>query len=184
MEMNKVLENRRCTRKFKDKRVSEKDVLSIMDSALKAPCSGGIFSVRLILVDDKEQKNKVAEACLGQDFIARAPYVIVTCSERKQTEKMYGKFSSTYLRQQAGAAMENMFLKAVDLGLSACWVGGLDDKAIKRILEIPEDVDVEAVMPIGYADEKPGERFKPELFMVSRFNSYKKKASVKKKIVS
>ena len=149
-----------------------------------APCAGGVFSVRMILVDDKEKRRKLAEACLEQDFMAVAPFHIVVCSDKKQTEKLYGKFTETYVKQQAGAAIENMFLKTVSMGLSTCWVGAFDEKAIKRILEIPEEMSVEAVLPIGYAAEKPSQRFKQELFMVSRFNSYPTKASKKKRIVS
>jgi len=175
MKLTEALEKRRCVRMFKSKDVSEKDILNIIACSLNAPCAGGLFSVRAIVVNDKDKKNKIATACLGQEFIANAPYLIVVCSERKQTEKMYGKYANNYLKQQAGAAIENMFLKTVDLKLSTCWVGSFDENAIKRILDIPADVDVEVVLPIGYAHENPEERLKPELNSILRLNSYKAK---------
>jgi hypothetical protein len=185
MKLDEVLEKRRCVRKFKDKAVKESVILEIANSALKAPCAGNIFSVRMILVDDAEKKKKIAEACLEQDFMAKAPHLIVVVSEKQQTKKMYGKFSENYIKQQAGAAIENMFLKIVDLGLSTCWIGAFEEKSLKRVLDIPEDVDVEAILPIGYADEKADEKlFKPELKSIIRINSYKAKPTRPKRIES
>lgn len=183
MQLVDAIGKRRCVRKFKDKNVSEKDILDIIACSLNAPCAGGFFSIKAIVVNDKEKKNQIAEACLGQTFIARAPYLIVICSDRKQTEKMYGRFAQTYIKQQAGAAIQNMFLRVTDLKLSTCWIGAFDEKVIKRILTIPDDVDVECVLPVGHADEKPEERLKPELNSILRLNSYKAKPyKIKKKI--
>lgn len=185
MELKEAIEKRRCVRKFKLKSCSPHDILTICESALKAPCAGGLFSLKLIIVDDKEMKGKLAEAALEQDFMNEASHIIVVCSERKQTERSYGKYASAYLRQQAGAAIENMFLRAVDMGLSACWVGAFNEDAIKRLLKVPEDVDVEALLPIGYGAEKPEEKSKPELRMVVRLGDYVTKTGpVKKKIHS
>ncbi|MBU2523311.1 MAG: nitroreductase family protein [Nanoarchaeota archaeon] len=175
MQLIDALEKRRCVRKFKNKDVSEKEMLDIISCSLNAPCAGGLFSVRTIIVNDNEKKNKIAEACLGQTFIAKAPYLIVVCSDKKQTEKMYGKYANNYIKQQAGAAIQNMFLRITDLKLATCWVGSFDENAIRRILDIPSEMDVEAVLPVGYADEKVEERLKPELNSVLRLNSYKTK---------
>jgi len=173
MQLSDVIEKRRCVRKFKDKKVDEKDILKIVGSSLNSPCAGGLFSVRVIVVNDREKKNRITEACLGQTFMAKAPYFLVICSDKTQTNNMYGRFARAYARQQAGAAIQNMFLRTVDLKLSTCWVGAFDDKVIKRVLTIPEDVDVEAVLPIGYADEEPEKRLKPSLKSILRLNSYK-----------
>ena len=185
MQLIDVLSKRKCVRKFKSTGVSEKDILDIVACSLNAPCAGGLFSVRVIVVNDKNKINKIAEACLGQEFIANAPYVLVVCSDKKQTEKMYGKYSNDYLRQQAGAAIENMFLRITDLKLATCWVGSFDENAVKRILEIPAEVDVEAVLPVGYSAEKTEKKFRPELNMILRHNSYKKKPYlIRKKIAT
>lgn len=173
MQLTDVIEKRRCTRKFKEKDVSEKDILKIIACSLNAPCAGGLFSVRTIVVNDREMKNKISEACMGQTFMARAPYFIVVCSDRSQTDKMYGRFARAYARQQAGAAIQNMFLRTIDLKLATCWVGAFDEKVIKRILTIPEGVDVEAILPVGYADEKPEKRVGPSLNSILKLNSYR-----------
>ena len=42
-----------------------------------------------------------------------------------------------------------MLLKITDLGLASCWIGAFYDEAVKRILGIPEEIEVEAIIPIS-----------------------------------
>ncbi len=173
MTLDSIIKSRRSIRKFKsNKKCKPQNIFDIMNSARMAPCAGGIFSVRLILVEDKNVKKKIAEACLGQNFIVDSSYVVVVVSERKQTERLYGKYASVALRQQAGAAIQNMLLKATELKLACCWVGSLDEQALKRILRVPENVDIEAVIPIGYAAEKAKERKLPSLNSIVKSEKY------------
>lgn len=185
MKLTEAIEKRRCVRKFKNKDVDEKDILDILSCSLNAPCAGGLFSIKVVVVNDKDKRNKIADACLQQSFIAKAPYILVVCSDGSQTKKMYGKFAPGYLKQQAGAAIQNMFLRITDLKLSSCWIGSFDDNAIKRVLDIPADLEVEAILPVGYADEKPGHRTLPLLNNILRLNSYKTKPyKIKKRMMT
>ena len=43
-----------------------------------------------------------------------------------------------------------MILAATDIGLGTCWIGGFDNKKVKRILEIPPRIKIIAMTPIGY----------------------------------
>ncbi|GAI98373.1 unnamed protein product, partial [marine sediment metagenome] len=110
---------------------------------------GGIYSLRFILVDDKEKIQKLAEAC-QQDFVGAVSYLVVACSNCSKTLNSYGERGKRYCKQQAGAGVQNFWLKLEEKGLSSCWIGAFADEQIKSILKIPEDVDVEAVFPIGY----------------------------------
>jgi nitroreductase len=55
-------------------------------------------------------------------------------------------------------AVEHMVLQAVELGLGTCWVRWYDDNKVKEILDIPDFVEVIALMPVGVPDEDPGQR--------------------------
>ena len=67
-----------------------------------------------------------------------------------------------YSHQQCGAAIETFLLKLVDVGLSGCWVGSFADHHIKTTLGIPEDVNIEAIIPIGYERIEKGRSKRPE----------------------
>ena len=55
--------------------------------------------------------------------------------------RVYDERALKSLPQQAGAAIENFLLKITDLGLSTCWTGAFSDEQVKRILQIPEDIE-------------------------------------------
>lgn len=47
-------------------------------------------------------------------------------------------------------AFTNLILAARAEGLRTCWIGLFDYKEAKKTLDIPEDVNVVAITPIGY----------------------------------
>jgi nitroreductase len=55
-------------------------------------------------------------------------------------------------------AIEHIVLTAVELGLGSCWVRLFDEKKIKQILNLPENIFVIALLPIGIPDEDPPSR--------------------------
>ena len=55
-------------------------------------------------------------------------------------------------------AIEHMVLHAVELGLGTCWVRWFDDNKVKEILEIPKNIEIIALLPIGYPAEDPPQR--------------------------
>ncbi len=59
------------------------------------------------------------------------------------------------LRRDVTMAMEHLALAATNEGLGACWIGAFNEQSIKSILAIPQDVGVNALMPIGYPSEPP-----------------------------
>ncbi len=182
MEFGDVLKERRSVRNFSVKGISLSDVLEICEAARFSPMAGNIYTIRLILVSNKESKLKLAEAALEQEFIADAPYILVVCSDLTNLGRSYGENAHIFSRQQAGAAIENMFLKATDLGLATCWIGAFDEKAVRRILRIPDKIQVEALLPIALPLSKPSAKKKPELKQVLYFDIWGKDRVKSRKI--
>ncbi len=174
MDLNKVIRERHSVRRFASKKPDWRKIIKAIEASTLAPSAGNISTVRFILVSDKSKIQELAEAAL-QDFIATVDYVVVVCSDNKQVERSYGERGLIYSRQQAGAAIQNFLLKLTDLGLSTCWVGAFSDMTVKRILQLPEDVVVEALLPIGYEYGKGKQRKKPDLDSVLFFDVWKNK---------
>ena len=55
-------------------------------------------------------------------------------------------------------AVDHMTLAATDLGLGTCWVCAFDAKKCHKVLELPENLEVIALLPMGY----PMEESEPE----------------------
>jgi len=155
MEFNEVLAKRRSIRKFLSVPVDRGLVGQILSAGNEAPCAGNIQNWRFLIVQDEAQKQKVANAALQQMWIATAPLIIIVCSETTKIKRYYGmRGERLYAIQNCAAAVENMLLKATDLGLGSCWVSAFDETEIAREFSIPEKIRPQAIIPIGYPGEK------------------------------
>lgn len=173
MELDRAIQKRKSVRKFNEKKNPDwRTIIECIDSARFAPMAGNNYTLKFILVDDREKIAEMTEAC-QQDFIAEAKYVVVACSNPSRAVNLYGEIGNIYSRQQAGAAIENFLLKITESGLSTCWIGYFVEEQIKKILGIPDGINVEAVFPIGYEAEKLKTRkAKIDLNRILYFNSY------------
>ncbi len=173
MELNRTIRNRRSVRGFKEKKPDWRDILDCVDSMRYTPMAGDNFTLKFILVDDREKIVKLARAA-QQDFIVETKYVLVVCSDPSRTVNAYGERGEMYCRQQAGAAIQTFLLKITEAGLSTCWIGHFIEEQVKRELRIPEKINVEAMFPIGYELKRPStRRIKADLDRALYFNLYK-----------
>ena len=178
MEFNKVIQERHSVRKFKAKEPDWRDIIEAIDSARYAPMAGNNFSLKFILVNEKEKLKRLAEAT-QQPFVEDVKYILVVCTVPSRTTLAYEERAQRYLPQQAGAAIQNILLKITDMGLSTCWVGHFVDTIVKETLSISEDVTVEALLPIGYEFKKLTTRkAKIDMDNILYFNKYKNKRLV------
>lgn len=160
MELDLAIQSRRSARKYSDKKPDWRDIIEAIDAMRYAPMAGGMFTLKFILVEDKDDIQKLADAS-QQEFIATAQYVVVVCSAPKLTKNAYEEFADKFLRQQAGAAIQNFLLKCEELNLKTCWIGYFVEEQVKSILKIPENIQVEAMFPIGLESKKLGDKLKP-----------------------
>ena len=184
MELDKAINCRHSVRNFKKtKKPDYRQIITAVEAATKVPLAGNHPSLRYILVQDREKIKKLAEAAV-QDFIKEASFVVVVCSDKKFLEKSYYERGKTYSRQQAGASIQNLLLKLTDLGLSGNWIGAFSNETVKNLLKIPEDIDIEALIPIGYELDKEKQKPKPDLDIVLFFDEWKNKYMKKRAIIS
>lgn len=150
MKLLEAIEKRRSVREFSSRKVKWSDILEAIDAAARAPFAGSINNLKFIIVSNEKTKNEISKQC-QQSWIATAPYIVIACSDETRLSSLYNFRGPIYSRQQSGAAIENFLLRITDLGLSSCWVGAYADELLKQILSIPEHINIEAVLPIGYA---------------------------------
>jgi len=173
MELDKAIQSRYSCRKFASKKPDWRDIIEAIDAARYAPMAGNNFSLRFTIVDDKNKIQQLADAT-QQDFISQAHYVVVVTTEPGRTLNAFEERGKTYLRQQAGAAIQNFLLKIQERGLATCWIGHLLEDEVKRAIKATENTIVEAIFPIGYDYKKSStRRMKIELDRILYFNEYK-----------
>jgi nitroreductase len=172
MDLDKVIKSRHSVRSFKSsKKPSYKDILEIVNAGRYAPLAGNMPCLKYIVVQDSKKIIELSEAA-QQPFFAEVSFAIVVCSDKKLLQRSFYDFAEIYSRQQAGATIENMLLKVTEMGLASCWVGAFDANHIRRILKIPDDVHVEAILPIGYEQGKSKRREKLDINSLVFFDNY------------
>jgi len=173
MSFETLARKRASIRKYSDKKFPIETLMKIIDIGNSAPSPGNLGIIRYIVVEDKEKISKIADACM-QKFIAEAPYLIIVCSRSKDVEVAYDKRAKKYVKQHTGAVIENMLLYITELGLSSCWIGAFSDMIIRDTLKIPEDIEIEAILPIAHQSklDKAKPRKKPGLVERIFFETY------------
>ncbi len=153
MEFDSVIRKRKSVRNFAKKKVGWKVALDAIEAANQSPFAGNHNNLKFLIIENAEKIKKIAKIA-DQPWIAESSLLILVCSDDTHLENLYGERGRVYSRQQAGAATQIILLKLVDLGLSACWVGSYSDELLKESLEIPQHIQIEAIIPIGYEDKK------------------------------
>jgi len=184
MELDKVIEIRRSIRKFKQDPVPDETINKILEAARLAPSGSNIQPWRFIIAKSDQEKEKLRSVTPFR-FALKAPVLIVCCADMTALEKrddrvnelfQAGVFNDvemdglyavpertkeqalSYLAMNVGIAITYIMLKASDLGLGTCWIGGFDPKKTKEILNLDENLYVIALLPIGYYDRLPSQR--------------------------
>lgn len=157
MEFADVIRKRRSVRHFNSKlEVSDADVRALLDAAVAAPTAGNIQPWRFTVVRSLEARERLASA-LSQRWATAAPVVIVVSVDPRPCAARYGdRGEYLYAIQDTAAAVENILLTAVDLGLASCWIGAFDEAAVRDSLGIHAPVTPVAILPVGYSAESAG----------------------------
>ncbi|HKL23969.1 MAG TPA: nitroreductase family protein [Candidatus Nanoarchaeia archaeon] len=173
MKLDNAIKNRKSVRNFNNKKPDWRHIVEAIDSMRYAPKAGNNFSLRTIIIDDEKKIERIAEAS-QQDFIKEVKHLVVVCGDVDRMENLYPERGKKYLKQQAGAAIQNFLLSLEERGLATCWVGHFTEEKVKHLLEIPEKMEVEAIFPIGYEKKvgKEKEKTNPELSSYLFFNKY------------
>jgi nitroreductase len=173
MDTLAAIQKRRSIRKYLEKPISLDVIGAIVESGMMAPNAGNHQAWRFIVVRDLEKRKSLAKASLEQYWMSKAPVHIVIVSEEAQMEKLYGvRGEKLYGIQTCAAAIENILLSATDFGLGSCWIGAFDEVSVSRICGIPPTARAQAIITLGYADEKPDRKVMQPLKRLLFLESY------------
>lgn len=156
MDFFALLKKRHSTRKFKPKEIDSRKTKKLLQAIGSAPSAGNLQSYKIVLVKEREKRRLVAEACFGQGFISTVPIVLVFFADTAKAAGQYGSRGiNLYAVQDATIAAAYAQIAATALGLSSCWIGAFDEARIKKLFNASAQLVPIAVIPIGFAAEKP-----------------------------
>lgn len=85
-------------------------------------------------------------------MITEAPAVLVGIGTSQRVMSNGHRLDSI----DVSIAMTLAMLEAHALGLGTCWMANYTEPELRGALNLPDDISVVAIMPVGYADENPG----------------------------
>jgi coenzyme F420-0:L-glutamate ligase/coenzyme F420-1:gamma-L-glutamate ligase len=179
-----LIKKRRSIRKYSPRKVESSILREVLEAARWAPSAHNAQPWRFIVLTDDGLKRELAEimadawradmikddasievrenmATASVERFTHAPVLIVACLTMKDmikyADESRQKCEHDLAVQSLGAAIQNMLLAAHSKGLGACWFCApiFCKDTVRKVLKIPEDVEPQALITLGYAAEKP-----------------------------
>lgn len=149
-----VLE-RRTIRKYQQIPISIEILKKLVNAARLAPSAANLQPLEYILVTSEELREKVFSTLSWAGYITplgipkegEKPVAYIVVLINRNIVKEGGE-------RDAGAAIENMILTALEEGIASCWICSINREKLREILEIPSHLDIDSVIALGYPAEK------------------------------
>jgi len=148
MHVHEAMKKRKSVRSYLERPVEKEKIDKILEAAQIAPSAKNLQEWRILVVTDKDVRKRLAiESARNQMFVAEAPVVFVCCAETDKANMTCGHSRFTV---DCAIAVDHMTLAAVEEGLGTCWIGAFTQEPVRKILDIPKDIEVFALLPTGY----------------------------------
>lgn len=99
--------------------------------------------------DAGDHRADLAAAAHQQDCVRAASAVLVIAGVFQRTTEKYGERGVRYVHMEVGHVAQNVYLQAGLLNLGTVLVGAFDDRAVKRVLQLPREEEPLGLMPLG-----------------------------------
>jgi nitroreductase len=181
---------RRSIRKFQDKPVPEEALQAILTAAIQAPSGKNRQPWRFIVVQGDKRAEMVRvmregiakEKAEGQDIgsaewsagvMEKAPVTIFVFDAEGMppwlAHSIEQNFRAVVNVQSIGAAIQNMLLAALELGLGSLWICDVFDAYEGLCQWLGEKSALIAAVSFGYPAESPGARPRKPVSEVTRW---------------
>ncbi|WP_085992879.1 nitroreductase family protein [Oceanobacillus senegalensis] len=155
MDVFQAIKERREITKYLSKEIPEDTLKKVEDAGYYAPTGNNLPSKNLIVVKNRDTLNQLAETTPYMKWLYDAPAAIAITGNPEV---------SKYWLQDASIACAFIWLEAVEVGLGSAFgaVYHAEDQEesqkrenhVRKLLNIPNNRRVVAVLGLGYPDEK------------------------------
>ena len=179
-----MIKNRRSVKEYLSKKVSKEALFRILEAGRWSPSAHNAQPWRFIVIQHPTPKQKLAKAMASRwdrdmskngvpkeqresliktsvERFEDAPIIIIACLTMENMDKYPDdrrkKIEYVMAVQSVAAAIENMLLVAYGEGLGSCWFCAplFCQDVVRKILKIPQYVDPQALITLGYPADRP-----------------------------
>jgi nitroreductase len=193
VELDDVILKRTSVRYFEERDVSEEDVRALIEAAIRAPTASGLENWKFVVFRSGDAREKlynlIAEGMIRyyravnlaeekieklrkrmyEQGMYRAPVYVAVFIDRRVRFLQGEEFDEPefiWSVESAAMAIQNLMLKAVELGLGTVYIGvtnfpGIDEE-VRELAGLDENHYLVGVIPVGYpkGEVKPRKRRK------------------------
>lgn len=163
MSVFDTIKDRRSIRTYKDERIPKDKLEKLLEVARLAPSAANRQNWKFIVVENEEVKKQLVTACNNQPFVGTASNVIAGIGDPAQK----------WHQVDLAIALEHIVLEAVELGLGTCWIGAFNEDEVKKLLKIPQNKKVVALLTVGIPAESPAARQRKSFEEIVAYDEYK-----------
>lgn len=138
-----------AVRSYRDKRVPADAVRRIVEAGRLTGSSQNLQPWHFIVVENRKTLTALGAALAYGPYIAQAPLAVAVAIEK----------ASRFGVSDGSRAIQSMALTAWSEGIGSNWAGFLGMPKAKELLEVPDELELLAIVPFGYP-AKPGGRGK------------------------
>ncbi|MEM2094168.1 MAG: nitroreductase family protein [Candidatus Bathyarchaeia archaeon] len=144
---------RRTIRKFMQRRIPRELLVRCVDAARMSPSGGNAQPLKYIVVDDEKLLPEVFSTLSWARHIPgykHAPeevpvaYIVILLDTKVRDQPGH----------DVGISAMSISLVAFEAGVSSCMLGSVDREHLRRILRVPEALQIQLVIALGYPLEK------------------------------
>lgn len=154
---------RRSIRAFSEETPSHELLEKVVAAAAYTPSWKNTQITRYVCIENQDIKNKIADACdfpFNKGTISKAPVLVaVTMIKNRSGYERDGSFSTPrgdgWQMFDAGAASQTFCLAAHEYGLGTVIMGIFDQKETERLINLPDDRELAALIALGFPAEQP-----------------------------
>ena len=147
------IKSRRTIRKYLQTTVPEEVLLKCVEAAIFSPSGGNLQPLRCVIVNNAKLLNQVFSTLSWavylpdygptEEEMPRA-YIVLLLDKNGRTPT-----------HDASIASMSISMVAYDEGLGSCILASVDRKKLRKVLNVPESLDVALVVALGYRTENP-----------------------------
>jgi len=169
-----LVRNRRSIRRYADKPIEAEKIDQLLEATLRPPSSNNRKPWEFVVVTDKDLLAQLSEAKPhGATFLKDAALGIVVCADPQICDVWV---------EDASIAAAFIHLAAASLDLGSCWIqirkrdhaeGRTASERVAELLGLPDQLEVEAIIAVGYPAEEKAPHPKESLpFEKISYNRY------------
>ena len=148
---NKIVSDRYSCRSYSQEPVTREQILAVLECARLAPSACNKQPWKYVVIDESQLLEQVY-AAYDRPWIKEAPAAIIVLGNRSEAwHRKHDGYDATDI--DVAITTEHICLAATSMGLGTCWICNFDPITLRTGMNIPEEWEPLAIIPVG----KPAE---------------------------